>query len=488
MEPKLVSNVSAVLTGTLALYALVATSFIILENRRPQATLAWMLVFFFAPGIGLLVYIFFGRDRKAFSRRSRLLMQDLEANARPLLSPLLSRQDAEITRLEGGNASRRKLMMLVRRNSRSALTGRNTVEILQDAAEFYPRMMADMRAARHSIHLQYFIWGADEFTEQLKEILTSKAKAGIEVRLLYDPLGSRAHLSRAYVKDMTTAGVRMAPTSPLYRLHTISYRNHRKITVIDGVIGYTGGMNIGREHLSGGKGFESWRDTQLRVVGEGAALLQAVFMVDWYNAVREDLFSPAYYPMAATEPGAGDVPVQILTSGPDSQWAAIRQLYFEMIVSAQRHVFLQSPYFIPDASIAEALKSAALSGIDVKVMISARPSGDPLPAWAGNTFMLDVVRAGVRVFLYEKGYLHAKTISIDSEICSIGSANIDIRSFSINYEINAVLYSEQLAKELEEDFERDLADCSEFDAADYQGRSVAIRFRNSAARLLSPLL
>jgi cardiolipin synthase len=189
--------------------------FIILENRRPQATLAWMLAFFFAPGIGLLVYIFFGRDRKAFSKQSRLLMQDLQEDARPLLSPLLSRQDTEITRLEAGSASRRRLMMLVRRNSRSALTRRNTAEILQDAPEFYPRMMADMKAARHSIHLQYFIWGADEFTEQLKDILVSKARAGVEVRLLYDPLGSRAHLSRAYVKDLTAAGVRMGPTSPL---------------------------------------------------------------------------------------------------------------------------------------------------------------------------------------------------------------------------------------------------------------------------------
>ena len=287
---------------------------------------------------------------------------------------------------------------------------------------------------------------------------------------------------------MTAAGVRMAPISPEYRLHTISYCKHRKITVIDGAIGYTGGMNIGREHLSGGAGFESWRDTQLRIVGEGAALLQAVFMVDWYNAVREDLFSPAYYPRAALEPDAGEVPVQILTSGPDSQWAAIRQLYFAMIVSAQRHVFLQQPYFIPDASIAEALKSAALSGIDVKLIISARPSGDPVPAWAGNTFMLDVVRAGARVFLYEKGYLHAKTISIDSEICSVGSTNIDIRSFSINYEINAVLYSERLARELEEDFERDLAYCTEFDPAEYGSRNVAVRLRDSAARLLSPLL
>ena len=247
-------------------------------------------------------------------------------------------------------------------------------------------------------------------------------------------------------------------------------------------------MNIGQEHLDGGEGFDSWRDTQLRIVGEGTALLQAVFMVDWYNAVRENLFSDAYFPSGATESTEGDVPVQILTSGPDSQWAAIRQLYSFMIVSAQHHVFLQSPYFILDASIEEALKTAALSGIDVKVMLSARPSGNRLPDWAGHTYMADAVTAGVRVFLYNKGYLHAKTISIDSAICLIGSANIDIRSFSINYELNAVLYSERLAKELERDFERDLAHCTEFDAAEYKERHAALRFRDSLARLSSPLL
>jgi cardiolipin synthase len=211
-------------------------------------------------------------------------------------------------------------------------------------------------------------------------------------------------------------------------------------------------------------------------------------MVDWYNAVRENLFLSAYFPTIATEPAEGDVPVQILTSGPDSQWAAIRQLYFFMIVTAQRHVVLQSPYFIIDASLAEALRSAALSGVEVTVMLTARASGDPVPGWAGNTFMLDVIQAGVRVFLYDKGYLHAKTISIDSEICSIGSANIDIRSFSINYELNAVLYDARLAKELEAAFARDLAHCTEFDPKEYAKRSPALRFRDSAARLLSPLL
>ena len=482
------SDVGAILTASLALYALVTGIFLISENRRPQETLAWMLAFFFAPGIGILVYFLFGRNRKAFSKESKLLRQDLEASALPVLSPILSRQDEVITRLEGESASRRKLMMLVRRNSHSALTRRNSVKIKQDAAEFYASLIEDMEAARHSIHLQYFIWGADPFTERLKEILAAKARAGIEVRLLYDPVGSLGHLTHAYVRDMRVAGVRMAPTSPLYRLHTISYRNHRKITVIDGAIGYTGGMNIGQEHLDGGKGFASWRDTQLRIVGEGAAVLQAVFMVDWYNAVRENLFSDAYYPTDPAPPMDGEVPVQILTSGPDSQWAAIRQLYAFMIASAQRHVFLQSPFFIPDATIAEALRAAALAGIDVRVMLSARPSGNRLPDWAGNTYIADIADAGVRVFLYEKGYLHAKTITIDSETCSIGSANLDIRSFSINYELNAVLYSEKLARELEEDFRQDLGHCTEFDAAAYRKCSAAVRLRDSVARLLSPLL
>jgi cardiolipin synthase len=482
------SHIGMILTIALTLYAVTMCVFLISENRRPQSTLAWMLVFIFAPGIGALIYVFFGRDQKAFSKQNKLLRQDLEANAIAVLSPLLSEQDAEIARLENESISHRKLMMLVRRNSHSALTKRNHVEIQQDAAEFYPSMIRDIESARHSIHLQYFIWGADPFTEGLKKTLSEKARAGVEVRLLYDPMGSQAHVGRGYVRDMVAAGIRMAPTSPLYRLHTISYRNHRKITVIDGVIGYTGGMNIGQEHLSGGEGFDFWRDTQLRIWGEGAALLQAVFMVDWYNAVKENLFFQPYFPLAAMQSADGDVPVQILTSGPDSQWAAIRQLYSFMIVSARQHVFIQSPFFIPDPTLAEALMSAALSGVDVKLMLSARPSGNRLPDWAGNTYITDIIAAGVRVFLYQRGYLHAKTISIDSEICSVGSANIDIRSFSINYEINAVLYSKRLAKKLEKDFEQDLLHCTEFNTTAYQNRNAALRFRDSVARILSPLL
>jgi cardiolipin synthase len=484
----LMDNIFTILATLLALCALVMSVFVITENRRPQSTLAWMLVLFFAPAIGLLIYLFFGRDNKAFSKRSKLLMQDLEANARPLLSPILSRQESELARLANENPAYKKLATLVRRNSLSALTTRNRVEIQQDAAKFYPSLIEDLKAAQHSINLQYFIWGVDPFTDGLKQILIDKVSAGVEVRLLYDPQGSQAHVGRRYVKELRATGIRMAPTSPRYHLHTISYRNHRKITVIDGEIGYTGGMNIAQEHLDGGEGFDYWRDTQVRLVGESVAILQAVFMVDWYNAVGENLFQAAYFPTATEERVENNIPVQILTSGPDSQWAAIRQVYALMVISARRHVYLQSPFFLPDATLAEALAEAALSGVDVKVMVSARPSGNRLPDWAGNTYIEDIVNAGVRVFLYEKGYLHAKTISIDSEVCSIGSANIDIRSFSINYELNAVFYSEQIAKQLEADFERDLADCTEFNPEEYRNRGTVARFRDSVARLLSPLL
>jgi cardiolipin synthase len=286
-------------------------------------------------------------------------------------------------------------------------------------------------------------------------------------------------------------------------MHTISYRNHRKIAVIDGAVGYTGGMNIGQEHLDGGPRFDRWRDTQVRIEGEGAAILQTVFLVDWYNATGEDLFSADLFPSLEQPPiredaargaqrpaGVADnyVPLQILTSGPDSQWRAIRQLYFAMIVSAERRVRVQSPLFILDATIAEALKSAALSGVTVEVMVSARSDSSQAPCWAANTYMAEVAAAGVRVYLYEAGYLHAKTITVDGEVCSVGSANVDIRSFSINYEINAVLYEASFARALDEAFDADLAGCSAFDPVEYANRSVLLRSRDSIARLLSPLL
>ena len=490
---------TAALGWFFAAYALLTGIFILLENRRPQATLAWMLLFLTLPGIGLAVYALFGRDRKAFSRQRKLARQNMEGTATPLIEQLLARQDEEIGRLETQSPVRRRLMSLVRRNSHSALTTRNRVAIQQNAATFYPNLMDDLRRAQRTIYLQFYTWADDAFTRELKAILLERAARGVEVRLLYDPFGSLFRLTRRYKRELTKGGVHWAPVSALYWLHTISYRNHRKIAVIDGRVGYTGGMNIAQEHIDGGPGFDRWRDTQVRLEGEAAAVLQVVFLVDWYNATGEDLFAADRFPSLAnglpstptrkSEASDGYVPVQILTSGPDSEWRAIRQLYFAMIMSAQERVRLQSPFFILDATIAEALRAAALAGITVEVMVSDRGEGlNQTPYWAANTYLAEVAAAGARVHLYGKGYLHAKTLSIDGEVCSIGSANLDIRSFSINYEINAVIYDARLSQELEAAFERDLEDCYPFEPAEYRRSPVLKRLRDSTARLLSPLL
>src|SRR5690554_2148765 len=478
----------SLLSLLLSIYAVVTGLFLISENRRPQSTLAWMLAFLFAPGIGVVIYFFFGRHRKAFAKRSRLLRQSFDHRVVPVLSALQVRQGAAVRRLEPQGPLHRKLVRLVTQNALSSLTTRNQVEILQNASSFYPSLLKDIEEAQHSIHLQFFIWRVDEFTTQLKNLLIAKAKEGVKVRLLYDPIGSFFSMSRHYVAKLRAGGIQMAPTSPIYQLHTISYRNHRKITVIDGRIGYLGGMNMGQEHLDGGRGYAGWRDTQIRLEGEAVTVLQTVFMIDWYNATRESVFSKDYFPTPSLPQTTPDLPVQILTSGPDSRWEAIRQQYAQMITAARHHVYIQTPYFILDTSIAEALSIAAMSGIDVRVMMGAPGLRDRVPGWAANTFMADVARAGVKVFLYEKGYLHTKTIAVDSEICSIGSANLDIRSFSINYELNAVLYNAALTRELEAAFASDLDHCRHFDPAAYEARPLLLRFRDSTARLFSPLL
>jgi cardiolipin synthase len=259
--------------------------------------------------------------------------------------------------------------------------------------------------------------------------------------------------------------------------------------VIDDITGYTGGMNIGQEHVDGGKSFDAWRDTQVRFVGTAAVILQAVFAVDWVNACGKDIFVPEHFPDVPPETTEDDIPVQITVSGPDSRWRAIRQLFFAMIVSAEDHVYIQSPFFILEETIAEALKAAALSGVDVQIMLGDIGAGQYLPYWAGYTYMADVAAAGARIYLYRRDrYFHPKTVSIDSEICSIGSANMDIRSFSINYELNAVIYDKEKTLELERAFERDREDCEEFSVEDYRKSRSLRRFRDSAARIFSPLL
>ena len=284
---------------------------------------------------------------------------------------------------------------------------------------------------------------------------------------------------------MLAGGVEMYPFFPLYKPHTIGYRNHRKIAVIDGTIGYTGGLNITEVYLNGPKGFTGWRDTHVRLSGEAVRVLQATFLTSWYNGVGEALARERYLP--PVEDPRPYLPIQVVNSGPDSEWHAIRQLYFFLILVAKRHVYIQSPFFILDESIAEALKAAALSGVEVKVMLAPRGAGEGLAYRAGRTYAAAMTRAGVQVYYYQGAYFHPKTIMADSSVCSIGSANMDVRSFSINYETNIVVYDETITTKLEQDFLNDLKQCALFSLAGYQ-KNFFGRLGDSTARLFSPLL
>ncbi|MFN8492812.1 MAG: cardiolipin synthase [Caldilineaceae bacterium] len=490
MSPVLDLPIPTLVIELFTIYAIVVSVFLILENRSPQSTFAWIFFFLLAPGVGLLIYLFVGRGWRAFSREDELTRQAIGDETQQRFTRYLTERAAILAEMEKREpvSYKRKLLRLMSKNANSVLTLHNRLELLQDARQKYPRLIADIEQAQHSIHMAYYIWEEDAFTNQLQDLLIRKVQAGVKVRILVDAQG--ANVSRKYMHAMREGGVEMYIyynyLSPL-KLHTIGYRNHRKIVVIDGNIGYMGGINMSQEHLDGGKFFGNWRDTHLRIEGEATRVLQGIFITSWYNTTAERLNADEYFPVP-TPYAQDDIPIQLTTSGPDSQWAAIRQLYFLMITSAEKHLYIQSPFFIPDDSIAEALKAAALAGIDVRIMCTPRGKVYQLPYWAANTYFAEMAEAGVRIYLYQKGYFHPKTVNVDSVVCSVGTANMDIRSFSINYEVNAVIYDEAIARQLEEDFIHDIKDCVPFNLKAYEKRRVWLRLRDSIARLFSPLL
>ncbi len=480
-----------VLSWVFVIYAAIVSVFMILENQSPPKTFSWILLFFLLPIVGVVIYLMFGRDYHAFSRQKKLLQQEISKNIRedPHVAEFLAHQHEEIERLkQAGPPVYGRVLALMHRNARATLFPFNTLEILQNGTEKYPRLQEDLRNAQHSIHMEYFEWSSDQLMQEFKEILLERAKAGVEVRVVYDALGCFTMLSRRYVREMNEGDVKMTPWSPVYAVHTLSYRSHRKIVVIDGKIGYTGGLNMSEEYLTGPKGgrFTGWRDTHVRVTGQVVLGLQASFAVQWYNTTKERLLHLTYDLSPMTE--ADYLPLQIVHSGPDAEWKAIREVYFALITAAQKHIYIQSPFFILDEGMAEALAGAARSGVDVKVMIAPRGPGGDYPYWAGLTYAANMAKAGVKIYLYQGAYFHAKTISIDSALCSIGSLNMDIRSFSLNYELNLIVYDEKTTQELEMDFHSDLHHCTKFSLSAYMRGNVLKRTRDSLCRLLSPLL
>src|SRR5690606_8924253 len=338
----------------IGLYALSVAVFLILENRSPQSTIAWLFVLLLFPPVGLLLYGLFGRSWHAFSRRGALRKLIESSALAERSAALLAEQPAKLEALEQtsvGDYARLGAMLWA--TARAPLTLANRLDILQDASEKYPRLVTDLRSATRSIHMVYYELASDPFTEEVADLLIEKVREGVEVRILYDPFGSFTMLRWSFIRRLRKGGVRIYPFSPLYYVHTLSYRNHRKIVVLDGGVAYSGGLNLTDKHLTGPDGFSGWRDTHARVTGEAVLTLQTVFATMWHNTTGENLFAEEYFPDVLGD--VAGVPIQVVSAGPDSEWKAIRHSYIAMLALARRHVWLQSPFLIPDDSLAEAM-------------------------------------------------------------------------------------------------------------------------------------
>jgi cardiolipin synthase A/B len=327
---------------------------------------------------------------------------------------------------------------------------------------------------------------SDKLGERLADVLIRKAHEGVKVRFLYDDMGSRS-IKKSYVRKLIEAGVEIEAFFPSFipKINLkLNHRNHRKLAIIDGQVGYIGGFNIGDEYLGEDQKFGYWRDTHLRITGEAVRAMQTRFILDWNQASRHDIeYEDRYY---LSEP-VGNVGMQIVSSGPDSEWEQIKHGYIKMILSAKKYVYIQTPYFIPDESLADALKVAVLSGVDVRIMIPNKPD-HPFVYWATYSNVGELIKAGAQVYIYQNGFLHAKTIVVDDKIASVGTANIDVRSFRLNFEVNAFLYDQNTAGVLKEKFEEDILLSTQLSHNLYLQRSNWIRFKESISRLISPIL
>ncbi len=488
-----VENISVFAVFAIYIYLTVVVIFIIMENRDTSSTLAWILVFILFPIIGFFVYIFFGRNWKVINPRKKNKIKELQEKTNSIVQQIKKRQDDYISTMRNVNLAHdiERILRVSQKNSDSLLTIHNSVKILQNGTNKFKFLEKDLKNAKKFIHMEYFIWRDDELTRRIKDILVKKANEGVEIRIIYDPVGSllTTLFHRKYFRQMRRAGIVVIPffntLSPL-RITTVNYLLHRKIVIIDGSIGYTGGMNMGQEYIDGGKSYKSWRDTHVRLEGNSVLSLHASFAINWEEARKESLFSEKYFTIHTMDENKR-VPVQVISSEPDSYWQPIKQSLFLTILAAKKYVYIQSPYFIPDANLFEALKVMALSGTQVHIMLTGVPD-KKIPYWAAFTYFEELLLAGVKIYHYNAGFMHAKTICIDGQMCSIGTTNMDIRSLHLSHENNVMIYDKDITQQLEKDYKNDLLLCKEFTMKDYKSVSALAKFRNSLVRLLSPLL
>lgn len=456
---------------------------IFLENRHPSSTMAWILILALVPVVGFIFYLVFGQNYRKRRKFDRKALQD----ARMYLT---FEDENKLNTQEWSQFSpnQHRLFQLAAKVTKSRLSFASKTKVLTNGVMTFAAIIRELQKATHHIHMEYYIYRDDDIGRQIRDILIQKASEGVKVRFLIDAVGSYK-LPASFLEEMRKAGVEAIVFDPVkFPIFSskVNYRNHRKVIVIDGRIGFVGGLNVGDEYLSRSKLFGFWRDTHLLVQGEAVRTLQFIFMSDWYHMTGKTFSSPGYLSPALVE-DTGDGAVQIIASGPDQEVRTMKNLFFSMITSAQRSIWIATPYFIPDEDILTALKVAALSGIDVKILFPKKPD-NWLPFLASHSYFPVLIDAGVEVYEYERGFMHSKILIVDGEMASIGTANMDMRSFHLNFEVNAFLYGTKSTQTLVADFEADMLFSVKLDKASIKKKRYGVRFLESAARLLSPLL
>jgi cardiolipin synthase len=451
-------------------------------KKEPTSAIAWSLLVVFLPLFGVLLFILFGYQSVyrplVRKRRHRSSFRATNPSGRQPAS-------GEVASAEPGETTWEGMGRLATQLDAYPITSGNDLCFYYSGASAFEAMFAAVNAARHHVHVEFYIFDYDSVGREFLKLLTQKAKEGVEVRLLYDAMGTRG-LARRRLKEFVTAGGRHAAFLPVNlwrRRFQVNLRNHRKILVIDGKVAFTGGMNIGDDYLDRGP-LSPWRDTQVRIEGPSVESLQRIFIEDWDFAYGESIKGAVYF---GAEPRPNGAVVQVIHSGPDQDVKGIREVYFAAAFKARRRLWITTPYYVPDAGLRDALCMAGRTGIDVRLLLPRR-ADHWFVFYATRYYLADLLAAGAKIYLYKDGFIHAKVWLADGQWASVGTANLDNRSLALNFEVNCLIYTPSVVAELERQFECDLENAVQLEPMKFARRPRVSKMLENVCRLLSPIL
>lgn len=475
------SQMKFVFTFLFYIYVISACVVVFFEEKSPDKMISWLLVLILFPGVGLAAYLAFGRS---FRKKYRVKPKKLG-----LYSDVFD-ESTQVTSYEDLVDDEvlpicKMLIKLLQNNSNARLLVYNEVKIMPDGGITFANMIEELKKAKQIINFEFFIVKDDILGNKIKDILIEKALGGVEVNFLYDAVGSW-RLSNDYKDQLINAGVNVRAFLPVivpFISRNMNYRNHRKILTVDGQIGFMGGLNIGDEYVGNKEKFGYWRDTHMMFKGESVYALNNIFLDDWRFSGGQVDDLKRHYPKLETKHQAL---MQIASSGPDSERHVIMQAYFKMIAMAKKNIFIETPYLVPEESLLVAIKTAALSGVDVRIVIPYI-ADHFMVYWANQSNIEDLLKAGVKIYYYKGGFIHSKSLLVDDVCASVGTANLDIRSMELNFEVNAFIYNKEVIKDLRNDFEEDLYRSELIKLEDFENRKAYRKVLEAFGRMVSPL-